>query len=304
MTGILEFIDPAESVPLLVLIGLVLFITNTFTRPDSAGLTLSRRASAAAFFAYAGLAVVAWRPAGASDLLNIAFRAALAAGAVYAGTRLILGVVTSAMADPLGAVRAWWRQKAAQAESLARERRSQREQLERERREREEADRMRPIQELERRRQAEEAARRERERYAKSDEARAEVIGFYQQHVDEIADTMPEPLFRTKLQTSLPQSIDPDQAWPAAERLIGEIQTLLVAATATQRERLNEQREGTKEIQRLRLLIRREEKDLERLLQSPGYDAEVCEPEVKAMQQRIADLKDELDILENEETRR
>lgn len=304
MHQLLDWINPEELLPLAVLISLVLFVAERLFLPDAPAHRNARRFAAAVFVAYGVLGIALWKPAGAGDLLMIVIRAGMASAAGYGVGLLTLAVLSRFVGDPVAAVMAWSRKRSDEAQRFIRDRQETKDRLERERREREEAARMRPIQELERRRQAEEAARRERERYAKSDEARAEVIGFYQQHADEIADTMPEPLFRTKLQTLLPVSIDPNQAWPAAERLIGEIQTLLAAATATQRERQSERQEATKEIQRLRLLIRREEKDLERLLQSPGYDAEVCEPEAKAMQQRIADLKDELDILENEEARR
>ena len=67
----------------------------------------------------------------------------------------------------------------------------------------------------ERERASEQAAQAEQERKARIDEARNEVIQFYDEHEALLAD-LPRALFRSQLQNQFPATIAPEQAWQAA----------------------------------------------------------------------------------------
>lgn len=252
MTEMLDLVRLEEFLPLVVLCLILLFIADKVTRPDAGVLTTSRRLTAVTFVVYLAAGTSNWRPSNATELLIVVLKACMAAGIVFAIAILVLGVVATTIVDPFGRIKGWFRRMYVDAEDRMKQRKAEQARFERQRREQLDERRRRSEMERERQHNADEAARRERERHSRTDEARAEVIRFYDLHAADLTESLPPPLFRSKLQTSFPEEVTPQRAWQEAQILIDEMLPMLVSAAEKRRavdeekrkeeERLNEAR--------------------------------------------------------------
>jgi hypothetical protein len=164
-----------------------------------------------------------------NDFIGIVVRALLASGVVYGLALLLLPIGTCAYEHTVGTMiaknKVWSDDARKRAEVRAARERD--EQAERERRS--------PQAEQERQRKADEVARAERERYAKIDDARAEVLRFYDEHASLLADALPPALLRSRLQNRFPENVTPEQAWIAAHDEIAAMLPLIGQAREKQR---------------------------------------------------------------------
>ena len=300
MAEMLDLFRLEEFLPLVVLCLILLFIAAKVTRPDAGVLKTSRWLAAVTFVVYLTLGICTWRPSNATEVLVTVLRACVAAGVIFSIATLALGIVATTIVDPFGRVKGWFQRMYAGAEDRMKQRKAEQERLERQRWEQLEEMRRQSQMERDRQRTADEVTRRERERLSHTDEARAEVIKFYDSHAAELAESLPAPLFRSKLETSFPEDVTPERAWQEAQSLISEMLPMIAATSERRRELQKQRSDVAKDIQRRRLEIRREETQLEQIIRSPTYDAEICEPEVNSREERIRDLQTELEILETE----
>ena len=285
MSEILDWINPEEFFPLVVLICLLAFVGTQMTRPEARAHQWARRCSGWTFFAYTAAGLWEWGATGFGDLLAIAIRALLAAGFV--------GVVAMTMFPAVeyfkGVLGAWhdtWRRQAENAELQAKNRSRRREEADRDR-----SDRAR--QESERQQRADEAARIERERHTKTDDACSEVIRFYDEHADLLAEFLPQSLFRSQLQTKFPSSVTPEQAWLAAQEMIASMLTIIGQAREKRRAELEDARkaeEAAKQEER-----RRNEPEEKR--QAVHKLTDWYQKEKEAIEQRLPEGLDREDVL-------
>ncbi len=285
MSPWLDWINPSEFLPLLVLVALTLFVADKVIGPDGTTYNHARRFAAGVFLVYLILGCVEWPPAGATDLLMVIVRAALAAAVGFAAAALVHALSTRLIGDPIEAVLSWSRKRHEELARRARERQTERERLEGEKRRRAEAARLKPIQEQQRRQLAEAAARQERERHVRTDEARAEVIQFYDQHATVLADTLPPSLLKSNLQTRFPPSIMPAEAWAAARDMIAEMLPLIAAAREQARQRETADREAAERAAELERLARQAEDRR----QAPSRLTEWYEREKAAIEGQLPD---------------
>lgn len=283
MTDVLEWINLEDSLTLLVLIFLLIFIGGQMARPGSAVYGQARRLSAGTIVLYAALGIYAWGPSSAGDFVMILIRALFAGGVMFGTSLAILAAVHQAIGDPISAIVAKYRQWTEAGRRGAAEERSNREMAERQRRDREEAARRAPLLEQERQRKADEAARTERERHARTDEARAEVIRFYDAHADLLVEPLPPALLRSRLQNRFPASVAPEQAWQAAQEMIAEMLPLVAAAreqVRTEQEAARKHEEEAAEADRKRRKPDERREAIHRL-------TEWYEQEKKAIEERL-----------------
>ncbi|MBI1313259.1 hypothetical protein GC176_18360 [bacterium] len=298
MSWILDLIQLEEFVPLVVLICLILFIVNKFTQPDTTSLRLSRWIAMWVFCLYAAIGIYALVPAGAGELLVIAVRGCLASAMSFAISLLVISSAMAIFGDPLGRVKGWYRRISADAENRTRLRKEEQHRWEKECRNQLEESQRRQQWELQQRRIEQEQAVKDRQRLSAVEEAVQEVQRYYDQHAHDLDETMPRSLLRSKLQTSFPEGISGQTAWQSAQTLITEM--LPIIAQASEKRRTQEQRrlESDVEIQRKQQEIQRAQQELQSLLDAPGYEPDVCEPEVRAIKQQIRERQQELSELE------
>ena len=299
MNALLDWINPEEFPTLVVLIGLLIFTARQMVRPDSLVYRQASRLAGATIVLYAALGIHAWGLSSARDLLVLLIRAILAAGVAFGISTLILAVVHHVVGDPMTAMASTYRQWTAEYHRRLAEEQARRQAAEAKRREREENARRAPILERERRRQADEAARVERERHARTDEARAEVIGFYDGHAELLAESLPSSLFKSQLQTRLPETITPDQAWQAVQEMIGEMLPLIAAARERVHADEEQAREQERHVQRVRREIHRLEEEIQKITQSSSFEPDVSDPEIRALQDQIRELREDLEVCED-----
>jgi flagellar motility protein MotE (MotC chaperone) len=249
MHDILDFVKLDDFLPLLILCLMVLFIAGKIAAPDAAVLRYAKRASAIAFVIFGGIAVYELNPRSVGDIIGVLLRSCMAAGAAYAVTVLGLGLVFAIIADPMGEAKGWWDRVKAHAEHRREQRRDTADRQARDRSERLEQERKRLQSEREAFARAEESVRSEQERLGRIDEARSEVVEFYKNHRADLAESLPEPLFRSKLATGFPVTISPQDAWKSAETLISEMLPLVGMAVSKRREK-EEAREKQEAIDR------------------------------------------------------
>ncbi len=224
MCSILNWIDFDELPPLIALILLLSFIGGKMTRTNSRTFQMAGRITATTFFLYAGMGIYFWSPSGATELLVIAIRSSLAAGLAFG-----FALVTLA---PMAYV--FVRMKAL----LSRRPRSEP---------------VRPRKQtstptvVTRDFAAEELARKESIR--KIDDARREVIQFFEKNRRLVDDSLPSALFRSRIQTRFPVGISPEQAWEAAELMIAEILSLIANSRQRIRTELEEELRRQEQIQ-------------------------------------------------------
>jgi hypothetical protein len=247
MIDFLEWINFDDLPALIVLICLLWVTAGQMTKPSEWSNRWVRRTAACTFLAYAASAAYAWQPSGPADLLCILLRGLLAAGLVSGLASIALPLSHAAGTEIISAMKT----NCSGPRDDAR-RRGQEEhetQAARERERRAEAERARRAQhaEVERRRIALERATAERERHAKTDEARAMPIRFYDENRERLRDVLPEDLFRAQLQARFPESITPEQAWKAAEEMIAAM--LPLVAKAREREEQIRQEERNRQLE-------------------------------------------------------
>jgi len=254
MTPFLEWISFDELPELVVLICLLWVIGGQMTRPTEFSRRWQRRTAAAVLFAYVGLASYSWEPSGVSDLLAIVIRATLAAAFVAGLASIVLPLAQGAALEIRSAMKTNHRDHAAEARQRLEQERAEREAKARERREADERTRHAAQMEILRKTAAVAAARADRERHTTTDEARASVISFYDEHPALPAELLPRALFLAQLQTRFPEKVTPEQAWKAAEEMISAMQPLIAQAKERQQRETEEGRERQRqEEQRTRL---------------------------------------------------
>lgn len=246
----LNWINLDETLTLLVLICLLVFTGWQMARPDTLAYRHACKSAAATLLLYGVLAVSAWGLSSAGDLLAIVVRAMLAAGIVFGLSSIILAAVYHTVGDPVQAVAGKFREWKAECERRVAQNEARREAAERARREREEQARLAPLLEEERRRQAEEAAQYRQHCDVRIDEARAEVIGFYDGHSELLAEALPPSLFRSQIETRFPESVTPEDAWQAAQDMLAEMLPLIAEAREKQRTEQQKQEEEAAEEER------------------------------------------------------
>jgi hypothetical protein len=298
MNGILNWFTIGEMPQTVFLILLLSIISEQVNPPDGALRRDARRCSAAIFLTYVVLGIGEWRPASVGDILSIVIRGSLAAGVGYGVSALGMALLRATCSEPAVVIRGWLRRRHSRAQFKADELRRQRDQRRSEQQERELQTQQAAAMAHEQQRQAEEQARIERERYVKTDEARAEVIRYYDAHADILYDTLPAALFRTRLQTRFPASIQPDQAWQAAQEMIGEMVPMIATAKGAREQVDQSSRNKATAIERLQRSIRRLEQEQEQIGKTPGFDPDVGEPELRAIRENIRELRDQLESLE------
>lgn len=226
----LELINPDEFLPLVVLIFLLAFIGGQMTRSDSETYQKARRITAAVFLLYTGMAIYAWSPSGATDLLVIILRASLAAGMAFGLSLVTLAPATSLVRQ----VKAWVPPKPTPNPAKP--------------------PKPSPLPvSMPRDFAAEERA--EKERMSQIDDARMEATQFYERNQRLIKEALPSALFRSQIPTRFPEGITPVQAWAAAEQMIAEMLPLIAKAREQKRAEQEEERtrvEQAKEDERKR----------------------------------------------------
>ena len=242
MVRILDLVQLKETIELSLLILLLLFISEKVARPDSTVFRYARWLSAAIFVVYLITGFAVERPTGLGDIVLNVLRAALASGLAFGVTTLSVGLLAIVVGDPWTAFNGWRHRVAAQNQQRTFELKARTQQRERERSAMVEHARQKPIKEQEQRRAAKAAAGVERERHSWTDEARAEVLRYYDQHKDVLAETMPPSLLRSRLQTKFPPCISPADAWQAAQDLINEMLPLVAVGREKHRARQEEAR--------------------------------------------------------------
>lgn len=299
MNELLDWINLDEFLTLVVLICLLVFTARQMARPNLLVYRQAGRLAGATVVLYAALGIHAWGVSSARDLLVILIRAILAAGVVFGIGTIMLAFVHHVVGDPLTAITSKYRQWTAEYRRQSAEEQARRQAAETERREREENARRAPILERERQRQTEETERAEREQHTRTDEARAELIGFYDGHAELLAESLPPSLFKSQLQTRLPETITPDQAWQAAQEMISEMLPLIAQARDCGRAEEEQAREHERQIQRVSREIRRLEEEIQKITQSSTFDPDVSDPEIRALRDQIRELQEDLEVLEN-----
>ncbi len=298
MSSLLDIIDPDEFLPLVVLICLLCFLGGQFVVADTEIHRLARRLAAAAFMLYGLCGFIEWLPDSAWGFLSLAIRSLLAAGMVFGLSLLVLPVTDFTYQHTVGRVLAMTRKWSSEATRLHEERRAQREAEVRERRDREQRLRDAPRLERERCLAREEAERLEGERKAKFDDARAEVIRFYDEHEPLIRDSLPPALFRTQLQNQFPERMSPEQAWKAAQEMIAAMLPLIGQGREKQRTDETEQRKRAERARKLQREISKLEQQIGRLKASAVSDPDVVGQEVRAIEDQIKTLQEERESLE------
>ncbi len=138
MHDLLEFFTLRDTIPLVLLIGLLQFVGSQMAGNNSTVLWWARGCAAAGFLLFAGLGIEAWRPTRAGDFLALGVRALLAMGTIHGLARVTVPAICflhlHLWATPLKNQRAWAEERARQAaaEKDAREK-AERERVERER---------------------------------------------------------------------------------------------------------------------------------------------------------------------------
>ena len=243
MVDILEWINLDELPALIVLICLLWLIGGQMTRPSEFSNQWVRRTAAVTLLAYTGLAIHAWQPSGPTDLLVILIRALLATGLVGGLASIILPLSHAVGSEILSAMKTNHCDPLADARRRSEQERAAREAKERDRRGAEERTRRDALAAVKLRQAAAEAAKAERERHAKTDEARADVIRYYDEHESLLGESLPKALFRAQLQTRFPETVTPAQAWQAAQEMISAMQPLIAQAKERQQRVSEEDRQ-------------------------------------------------------------
>lgn len=217
MMFLLDWINPAEFLPLVVLICLLVFIGGQMTRADTETYRRAQRISAAAFLLYAGMGIYAWEPAGATEFVFITLRASLAAGVAFG-----LALVTLAPAAFL---------------------------IERVKTLITQIPKPRPAEPpkpppppVTRPRDFAAEEQAEKERMSKIDDARTMTTQFYEEHGELLNESFPPALFKSQMHTRFPDDITPDQAWQSAQTMIGEMIPLIAKAREQKRAEQEEER--------------------------------------------------------------
>lgn len=211
--------------------------------------------------------------------------------------RIILQAVAFAYEHSVGRLITSMRSAAAQREQAARDRQQKREDEARERREQARREREAPA--LERaRRQAEEAAEAaEREKNQKTQDARDEVVRFYDEH-PEIHEALPPALFKSQMQTRFPEGIEPATAWKAAEEMVSGMLPQVAQGRERQRAKQQEQKERADRMQKIREEIDELENEMKLLTGTKLDDPSIIEDEFLAIKERIHQLSEEQKALE------
>ena len=223
----------------------------------------------------------------------------LATGIVYGLTLLFLPIGRYAYDHRVTAALARNKEWSADAKRRENERASRRDDAVTERSEREERERRAPIIEQERREAAEAAAQAERERQARTEDARAEVMRFYDQHEALLSESLPPALFRTQLQNQFPAEIPPEQAWQAAQDMIaGMLPMIAEGRTRVRADGEKAQKRADRLRQVRRKLVRLEEKR-QYLANSREGEEEVTGPELRTLEAQIRALREEEQAIDN-----
>lgn len=217
---LLDWINPDEVLPLIVLICMLAFIGGQMTRSDSESHRRARRISVAVFLLYAGMGIYAWGPDGVTELLLIVLRASLAAGVSF-GIALVTLTPAEYLIDQVKALIPKPRPKP--------------------------ADSPKPSPPTPIRDHAAED-RAEKERMNKIDDAKALANEFYQEHVGMLDESLPVALFKTQMHTRFPDDIAPSQAWQAAQEMIADMIPLIAKAREVERAGKDEQRKRDQQI--------------------------------------------------------
>lgn len=230
MVDVLEWINLDELPELIVLIGLLWVIGGKMTRPTDFSNRWLRRVVAMTLLTYSCTAIYAWSPSSAGDAVVILIRALLAAGLVGGAASIVLPLGHPLVLQVLEAMKRNRCDHFTEREQRLAQDRAAREARRRRWRNAQEAARQEAQAETKLREAAAEAGRLERERHAKTDEARATVIRFYASHEPLLRDTLPRDLVRAQLQTRFPGSVTAEQAWQAAQEMIASMLPLIAEA--------------------------------------------------------------------------
>lgn len=298
MTPILDLVQ-GDICSTLVLVLLLVLVGAAMVGSKPVLHQWGKRLAAAAGVGWVLYGASVDRPTSAADWTGLVLQSLLASGLML-GTAwvvlCVLGFLSAYTAAPLlrqvrGSVQAG-RRRAAQA--LDQTARAEQEEARR-RRERAEQER----QAAEREGSRELAERAERDRTAKCQDARAEVLRFYEDHAQLIHDAFPAGLFRAQLQTRFPDDITPEQAWQAAGDLIAGMLPLIAQGRERQREQEQQRRQQAERARSLERQIRALEEGLAQLTGSAAADPDVVADEVRETRRQIRALTEERQALDS-----
>ncbi len=271
MAELLDIIRLEEIVEIGILIVLLAFIGGQFTKPTSQEFDKAKAIAGATLRLYAGAGIFAWGTHSISDVIVILLRASLAAGVMH-GLALVLLTPASIV---------WKRLK--RKPSLR-------------------APQPRPApppsppprvkSEDELQRELEEAERRRKEREAKVNDAKDEVIRFYDEH-PEIHDDYPPALFRTQITARFGEAT-PEQALAAAQDMISSMMSLITQA----RERRRAEEETDRQRQREAEAEEKKRQELEERRNSIERITDWYESEKAALEERLPDTLDRRNLLD------
>lgn len=136
-----------------------------------------------------------------------------------------------------------------------------------------------------------------RERRAKREDARIEVVHFYEDHAHLLREALPPALFRSQLNARFLEIMTPEAAWHAAQEMIAGMLPFVAEARERQRAREEEARERAERTRQLQKQIHELEDQLRRLQASTVGDPDMIAAEVEETQRQLQALRDEREAL-------
>jgi hypothetical protein len=214
----LNWINLDEAPALLVLIGILKFLSRQFQGETAETARRARQVTLVSFVMYAIAGLCEWGAPTVTKFLILIIKAALAAGIMYG--------IASILCPPLSYA-------AAQLKLKPKPRPAPPRPI------------VPPIEISPEERARMEEARRQAvlERQIKVNDAREEVEKFYSQHGALFCDEYPPALFRAQLHIQFPEEIEPSGAWIVSRNMISEMLPLIGKARDRQREQRTQRQE-------------------------------------------------------------
>jgi len=220
---LLDWINLDEDFPpLVVLIGLLIFIGGQMTRPTPETSRITRRVGYLTWVLYAVTAAYSWGVSGPTDFVGVVLRASLATGLVYGATLIAMPAIDAVSAlmkaKPMPISQPWTPPPPPTVEQKV----------------------------------VPKPEKSDHERKSQVDEARNEVMAFYDKHA-EIHEAYPLELLRSQLAARFVDELKVDQAWAAAQNLIADMLSKVAEVRSEQRveqEKARTDEERAKEQQR------------------------------------------------------
>lgn len=217
MMSVLDWINLDDLLPLVVLIGLLIFIGGQMTRPTPETNRITRRVGYITWVLYAGTALYSWDVSGPMDFVGVALRASLATGLVYGLTLIVIPAIDAASVlmkvKTMPKSEPWTPPPSSTVEQKV----------------------------------APKPDTSDRERKAQVDDARNEVSAFYDKH-EEIHEAYPPELLRSQVAGRFTDGLKPDQAWTVAQEMIASMLPRIAEVREKKRAADEEERKRTEQI--------------------------------------------------------